>query len=50
MILLNQVDFGEDEEDGAVDFADEAEEEFVFAGPIGPVVFWVVFPDRFRRG
>ena len=35
LILLHQIDFGEDEEDGAVELADEAEEELVFAGPVG---------------
>ena len=38
-IFGDEVDLGEDEEDGAVEFADEAEEKFVFAGPGGTFAF-----------
>src|ERR1039458_4752093 len=35
MVLLHEVDLGEDEKDRAIELADEAEEELVFAGPVG---------------
>ncbi len=38
-IFLHQVDLCEDEEDGALELADETEEKFVFAGPVGGFMF-----------
>ncbi len=38
-VLRDEIDLGEHKEDRAVEFADEAEEEFVLAGPIGAGAF-----------
>ena len=39
LVLGDQIDLGEHQKDRAVELADQAEEELVFAGPVGALAF-----------